>query len=571
MNLFNKGILKLALLPQGLYRSMGVDTHQLESILLTKLEIDDRTPSPLMKMNRRKKKEFKQVGWLSIVSSVLVGSMFLFSFAMSKTPVTQYTVYFSMYIFMLAFSLISDFSSVLMDTRDNFIIFPKPVNSKTIALARILHILVHIAKVTIPMQLPGLLFVFINRGWLSGLLLLVLLNLALLMVVFLVNAFYLLLLNITTPQKFKSIIAGMQIAIAIFIYASYTILPRFAARYEGVELDLSRYKWIIAFPSYWFASVLSIVETHHGILQEWAGLALAVLFPLVCIVFVVKYLAPVFSQKVGALANSSDAPSEANPAKKQSSVPTKSYAVSMANIFARKGAERAGFLLTWRLTSRFKDFKMKVYPFLGYLVVYMCMLSFQGKKQLTLNDIQQQTGAGKMLFVGIIYSASLFVWTAIYQTGFSEKYKAAWIYYTSPLATPGIVIAGAIKSIIVKFFVPVLLLVSIAGIGIVGVKIIPNLLLGACNMLTLVLLMIYVDAKRLPFSGWQGNENKAGTFVRTILKMLFIGAFGVGHYLVYDIMPLVILFSVLSAVGFYFVFISIRDLNWDKVLSTDMA
>jgi ABC-2 type transport system permease protein len=44
--------------------------------------------------------------------------------------------------------------------------------------------------------------------------------------------------------------------------------------------------------------------------------------------------------------------------------------------------------------------------------------------------------------------------TAIYQLIYSEKYKASWIYYITPVATPGQLLTGALKSLMAKFYLP---------------------------------------------------------------------------------------------------------------------
>ena len=71
---------------------------------------------------------------------------------------------------MLSATLISDFTSVLIDIRDNAIILPKPVNDSTVIVARLLHIFIHICKIVVPMSLPGLVMMIVEYGPGGGLL-----------------------------------------------------------------------------------------------------------------------------------------------------------------------------------------------------------------------------------------------------------------------------------------------------------------------------------------------------------------------------------------------------------------
>ena len=53
MNIINKGFLKLALLPAGIYSRMGVNLDQLRSILHVKLTMDDRRPNSIQQTRRQ--------------------------------------------------------------------------------------------------------------------------------------------------------------------------------------------------------------------------------------------------------------------------------------------------------------------------------------------------------------------------------------------------------------------------------------------------------------------------------------------------------------------------------------
>jgi hypothetical protein len=127
---------------------------------------------------------------------------------------------------LLSLTLITDFTSVLIDVRDNFILLPKPVNDKTIVVARLLHIFIHLCKIVLPMGLPGFGYMVYTQGLYGGLLFLVLILLLTAFAIFFINAVYIAILKFTTPQRFQSIITYVQIAFAIAVYGSYQLFPR---------------------------------------------------------------------------------------------------------------------------------------------------------------------------------------------------------------------------------------------------------------------------------------------------------------------------------------------------------
>ncbi|MFW1424727.1 hypothetical protein ACEWAS_22675, partial [Vibrio parahaemolyticus] len=89
---------------------------------------------------------------------------------------------------------------------------------------------------------------------------------------------------------------------------------------------------------------------------------------------------------------------------------------------------------------------------------------------------------------------------ALTQLSFSEKYKASWIYYTTPIRMPGELISGSVKAAICKFYLPVGLIIASAGIFFIGPGIIPNLLLGISNQILLSFMISFISLRGFPFS-----------------------------------------------------------------------
>jgi uncharacterized protein (DUF3820 family) len=215
MNIINKGFLKLALLPSSFYRGIGVDTVKLKAIVTTKLIMDDRRPNSLQQSRKRKKE--KQVSLATIgtmIMSALMGLLYLLVFSVGTDIVTQLTFYFTLFFFMLSLTLISDFTSVLIDVRDNYIILPKPVNDRTFVVARLLHIFIHLCKIVLPMSIAGLVYVAVHYRFYGAILFLILILFITALSIFFINALYILILKFTTPQRFQSIISYVQIFFA---------------------------------------------------------------------------------------------------------------------------------------------------------------------------------------------------------------------------------------------------------------------------------------------------------------------------------------------------------------------
>ncbi|HWJ90807.1 MAG TPA: hypothetical protein VNR87_06830 [Flavisolibacter sp.] len=565
MQIINKAFLKLALLPSGLYHKMGVQLPQLRSILQTKLTMDDRRPNTVQQTSRKKSsRPVSRATIGTMIVSALLGLVYLLSFVVGQDKVTQLTVYFSFFFFMLSATLISDFTSVLIDVRDTYIILPRPVNDSTVIVARMLHIFIHICKIVLPMSVPGLVKIFIDDGAGGAFLFLLMIFLLTLFAIFFINSVYIIILKITTPEKFQTIISYVQIIFAIVMYGSYQIFPRLVDQFDLEHFNIASIRGIGFYPIYWFANTWKVFYSFHGSSAQLVLAGLGFILPVLSIYTVVRYLAPSFNNKLALINNA--AGNQQHPVSAKSGGRS-SYADFLSRVFTRGNAERMGFLFTWKMTARSRDFRMKVYPSIGYLLVYVVIM-FMRNKHLSISEIAAQQSAGKLIIISALYFTSLLLTMAINQIVYSEKYKASWIYYVSPLAEPGAVILGSAKAAIFKFYIPLVAFITVAGIVIAGPSILPNIVLGLFNELLIATILVYAGHKMFPFSMHQNTSVKTGSLLRNLFVLFISGMIALGHFVIYDYMPAVILCAALSILATWLLMTSVRRTSWEAIKSS---
>lgn len=565
MNIINKGLLKLVLLPAPVYKRMGINTHHLEVILHAKLAMDDRRPNSFQQVQRRKNNKPISTATLgTMVLSAFMGLIFLVSFFVGNTYETKFTLYYSFYVAILASILIADFTSVLIDIRDNFIILPKPVTDETFVASRLLHIFIHVCKLVLPMIIPCAVYIVINIGVLALIPFLFVTLLATLFTIFLINACYILILKFTTPARFQSIISYIQIAFAVVFYASYQLVPRLINTTALSKYEISNYKGIMFLPTFWFGSAWQQLYSWDGGLRSWFCLALTIIVPLLSIWIVIKYFAPSFNQKLSMITGSTGEVSTTDKKKKDS---TSGYSKFLSRLFTKAGAERNAFLFSWKMMIRSRSFKMKVYPAIGYMIVIVIVFMIRGNS-LSFADIIQQTDTGIISSLIIIYFSNLLLLSAITQITVYEKYKAAWIFFTTPIDKPGAIISGSIKAAIAQFFFPVALGIAIFLISLAGVSIIPNLLFGMANELVIISISAYLSLDKLPFSSPQESNATGGRTVRVFGVMILGLVIAIVHRLVYHITIVVIILTVLSLAAAWLLLNSMQNKTWLKIYST---
>ena len=69
-----------------------------------------------------------------------------------------------MLTFFVMTTMISDFSSVLLDIRDSNIHYPKPIDRQTISAAKLIHIIIYLSRLTGALVGPSLIAGLIING-----------------------------------------------------------------------------------------------------------------------------------------------------------------------------------------------------------------------------------------------------------------------------------------------------------------------------------------------------------------------------------------------------------------------
>lgn len=522
--MINRYIINFILLFKSLFVRLGVDPDQLRIILSTKMKMDDRRPNVYNQQRKKQHKEVNNASWLTMFFLALTGLVFTIILGVVKAPYAAHTIYFSAFMVMLAITLISDFTSVLIDVRDNYIILPRPVSEATFTVSRILHIGIHIAKMAFAIAISGMVFSF-WQGTVSGFIFLLEVLIATVMSIFLVNIIYLVVLKITSPQKFKDFISYFQIIFSVIIFAAYYTLPRLINASVLANFNIKEFKILAFIPPMWLAALHELAvnfKTADGLTFIYAALAL--ITPVVSLYLVIKVLAPGFNEKLSAISASGD---DATIISSDGKGASRGFMNQLAAKIAPKPIENAGFKFTWLLSSRYRDFKVKVYPAFAYVPVYFLYFGFMSKKGSLAQNWENMKDGN--MYILLIYLTSFVLTTVLQNANMTDKYKASWIFFTTPLKQPGEILAGMYKAIIIKFYLPYFSLISVFSIIFWGPKVINDLILAFMVGFIYGILVALFQVKGLPFSQ-PVNLKKGGRVFISFATMLVPVGIGFLHH-----------------------------------------
>ena len=543
-----------------LLEKTGVDTSQLHEILRVKLLMDNRRPKASFG-NRKDGKTPKPI--VANIMILLMGAFMSIVLFVSKLPLTGQTLYFSIFMVMMAITLISDFTSVLLDNRDQFIIAPRPVNDRTVAMSRFLHITLYIARIALLQGLPGILIVGFIDGPLAIPLFFFQVIEATLLSVLLVNLVYFILIRVVSPQKFKDIISYLQIGFSILIFAIYYLVPKLVGISVLRNVDLLSHQWTLLLPPVWIASLNEVI--FHAARANFIVVILAVvglIFPIIGIWFVAKVLAPGFN-KMLTIVGSSDGNSISQ---------TKQYKTDfrdkLANLIAPNPIENAGFKITWKLAARTREFKMKVFPAFAYMPIYFVYITFSGRGESLGEKYEHMQGQSTYIF--LIYLTTFVLSSILQNVSQSAKFKSAWVYYTLPIDQPGKVLAGMYKAIIAIYFIPYYLIISIATIIVWGPSTINDIVLALFINIIYGMLMALFMVKGLPFSKPLMVKSGGGKMIVSLVIIGLIGALGFGHMFIAKWEIVIWLLIIPMLLINWIMFTQYKKQTWDDIELADV-
>ena len=554
----DKLILRFVLFLAKIFLKKDVDFEKLKIIAETKLIMDRRRVRVTMKKQTKKDPNNQMLTTLIVytILGLFIGILVL----TLKEIVMTMTIIHSYVLFMMAMTLITDFSSVLLDTTDNQIIIPRPVNSKTFFVARLVHILVYLLQFTLALALFPIIFIFIGYGILVGLASIITILLTVMFAVFITYLLYGLILKLSSEEKIKDIISGFQIAMTIIFAVGFQIVPRLI-NIENLKVTMPIHWYTYLLPPMWMANALQAVQQLKVDGPHFVMILLAVALPIFTFWVMIKFLAPSFAKKMAAMGN---AGTQEEIVINAGGEQKKGLSEKLAPIVCINKTEQAGFEMAWKMTARDKGFKIQFYPSLAYILVFVFIVVFKRGENFAHT---WATLSSSESFLWCVYLPMFTISAAVSLIAFNENFAASWVYISRPLMQPGSLISGALKMLLVKFFAPIILLLFAFSYYVWGYKIIDDFVLGIFNNILVFLIISHVGKSYLPFSMQPNVNQQSGKFVRVFVQMAIIGSLVGLHYLALKVWWLVAALIPFSAVGCYFLFRTVQNYSWQKISS----
>ena len=542
---------------QGFFQRNNIDYKMLRRILQLKLTMDDRRVPTVMN-NYNQKKEGKNNLNSSLLLYGFIG-IFIGIMVIIPAPVfVKMNIVLGMLIFMVMSTMVSDFSTVLLDINDKNVLLPRPITNKTINTAKIIHITIYLSKLTIAISAAAFLIGTIRYGIIYAVLFLLTLILMSGFIIFFTAILYFLVLSFFDGEKLKDIINYFQIVLSIVMMVAYQFMGR-AFQLVDVKISDNFSWWVCLLPSAWFSAPFSLFLEGSKSTMIIILSILSLLIPLISIMAYLKFIAPYFEKNLQKLND--------NSYRKDKKADSKIRRhAKVAGLLSRNKDEKAFYRFTQDMISSERKLKLTIYPSLAFAVVmpFIFLVNIFSDSK-SINEAISKLSNGKYYFA--LYITLMMLSLVIISVNRSERYKAAWLYKVLPIENPSPVFKGTFKGLLIKILAPAYTIPAIVFLVVSGPRIIPSIILIFMNMVLTSLLILKIATKELPFS-------RDFTYKSENNIVVVFGSFGiVGALAVIHVIASFIPFGIAIAIiisGFLILLVwkLCFNISWDKVINS---
>lgn len=475
---------------QRLFEKFGIDYEIMRAILKTKLILDTRRAPVLAEQNKKKSSESTSMmrGYLL---HLIFGVFLAFFIYFIKDEMIRMIYFAGAFFFMTTMYLISDFSFVLLDTKDKNILLTKPIDSRIVSLAKVLHILIYMFRLNGFIAGPSLVAIFMING--AGAIPILLLEILLMdLLIFLVTAFiYLMILRFFDGELLRNIINLIQILLTVLVTLGYQIAVRMIDFTDLQNVNYS-FKFHNFFnPILWFGAPFEILFNGGRETYLYVFTILLIFVPIICFIIYLR-----LSKKMESLLLKLEGYGKEKPSRHR-------IELMIGKILNRNETVRQSYHFANAVMRSDRSLKLKIYPALATGILLPVLMIFN----MGVRGHDFEPTGYEYLY---LYFNLLVVPGVLELTLYSSAWKGSYIYAASGFAGLKELYRGILQAVVVRLFIPLLVLNSVIYIMLFKGRFIFDtiILFLVCIVTMPVLGKIYFIS--LPFSKPidESNQNK---------------------------------------------------------------
>lgn len=495
------------------FRWFGIDYAIMRRILETKLRMDRRRVPTIFNQQGQKKKRKNDPNYFiqSLGVYAFIGLILILFIVLGDNYMFQMSICFAMLMFIMTTSMISDFSSVLLDIRDQDILYTKPVAPRTISAAKTMHIFIYMFLLTGAVTAIPLVVSLFVQGVSFFLIFIAEIILLDLVIVVFTALLYFFILHFFDGEKLKDIINYVQIGLSVAIFVGYQLVAR-AFEFVDVNISFDPAWWHFFLPPIWYGAPFALLLHGEASPLILVFSALALLVPIAAIWIYVKIM-PTFENRLQKLSEHGATAKKGNR-----------FGRFIAALICANREEQAFFRFAGYMMRKEREFKLKVYPSLGLSLALPFLIIFSQLQAYSLAGVT----SGRWYFS--IYFVMIMIPTIILMVQYSGQYKGAWIFKVAPTQSPAFLYRATLKAFLVKLFLPVYVIESVIFVVLFGWGVVVQLIAALLAAFLYTLTCFKLSSGTIPFSEPFDGMQQSDTW-KTLPYIFLIGAFVLVHLL----------------------------------------
>ena len=410
-----------------LLTALGVDAIQWRALARTYIAIDFRPTGGAVAQKGKQRGSVSPLSGLLFVSAI--GGL-AFSFIAAAAPDTLVsasllTTYAAANTMMM---LLVDFTGVVVSPDDYSVLGPRPVGSRTYFAARLAAVCAYVGAISLAVAIFPAIVYAVRLGILAGPATILAVLLCDLSVAVLVITGYVGLMRWVHPSKLRRAMSYLQLVAATSFYVIYYLASTAFQSAFLATLGFDGMPRLWAIPTTWFAAFVA-VASGTATAAAWVAALAGVLLTALCVPLAAGRLSLDYARRIGEVS------AVGEPAARRRELRLPGFA---------RGEARAVALLV-RAQFRFDQrFRMGVLGILPLTAFYMLLGMNDGALDDPFSPTARVSGPGvffAIVFIPITLHAALSV---------SESWRAAWIFFATPVSHARIVVAA--KNFVAVYF-----------------------------------------------------------------------------------------------------------------------
>ena len=506
------------------YKKLGVDVEQLILILRLKLTLDARKQGIQDTTGKKSKLDSHTQ------NLIVIGLVGVFSGMLMPLSVDLYykiSVLAGMNLFFLVMYMISDFSSVLLDVRDSTVIMTKPVDSKTMNIARITHISYYMLSMFGALNAVSFVLGTAKHGILFAFTMILMMFFMSFLIIFITTILYGLLLKFFNGEKLKDVLNVLQIILSVITIVGYQVLGRMF-EFVDMHMTINIKWWSYLLPSAWFGGLFKIIVEKNTEFSYVLMAILSITVPIILGVILKLIILPKYEFYLTKLSV------EGTLLVKKKNILSHFKQFIMKKI-AKDNIELAFMEFTDANLTRDRKLKLMIYPnhALGLVFPFIMLFNIFSTGESFAKTLVEIKGSSSFL---MMYLASMFLIMNFDFLKYSSNANAAMIFDSFPIKNKVVFYRGAIKAYYLKFILPAMALISLIFLAVFGTEVLSGILLINVMTFFAIILKGLLAGTFVPFSieiGTTGNRN----FGEAFIFFGIIGAIAGLHFMINKWVP----------------------------------